>query len=500
MKNVVPISSSYLPTNSQTLSVLIDTQEYFLINDNIIYKIIIGKNSNEIFIKNKNYMLTFNENDLSILTKIKFTSIDEAYDYLIDLFEENKVIIQTIIIKKEMKLIIKIELEKEIKITLKYGKENNKINENNNEYIINEMNQLKNIIKDLKQENIILKNEIIKLNKYHENNNPKDIRLLSDIANDSFGYTDLDNSFTVFKSIHNVLYLIYSNKNKSIICYDLNRQKIAKQLDNCHNKYITNFRHFLDDINKVDLIMSVSSEDNNIKIWNLHNWEKVLDITKANYVGLLYSACFLKVEDKKKYIITSNRNKQGNCESIKIFDFNGYITKEINNSKEQTYFIDTYNDNIFSKIFIITGNIGFVKSYDYNKGDVYHKYNDYDSNSASFCHFSVVVKNFNGKIKLMESCFDGILRIWNFHTGILINKIKINDKGLRGICLWNDDYIFIGCDDKNIKLLELKNELIVKSYSGHINEVITVKKIVHPLLGECLLSQNGGESKIKLWR
>ena len=41
-----PISSSYLPTNSQTLSVLIDTQEYFLINDNIIYKIIIGKNSN----------------------------------------------------------------------------------------------------------------------------------------------------------------------------------------------------------------------------------------------------------------------------------------------------------------------------------------------------------------------------------------------------------------------------------------------------------------------
>ena len=110
-----PISSSYLPTNSQTLSLLIDTQEYFLINDNIIYKIIIGKNSNEIFIKNKNYMFTFNENDLTILTHIKFNSIDEAYDFLIDLFEENRVKIQNIIIKKEMKLIIKIELEKEFK-------------------------------------------------------------------------------------------------------------------------------------------------------------------------------------------------------------------------------------------------------------------------------------------------------------------------------------------------------------------------------------------------
>ena len=498
--DTAPISSSFLPTNSQTLSVLIDTQEYFLINDNIIYKIIIGKNSNEIFIKNKNYMFTFNENDLTILTHIKFNSIDEAYDFLIDLFEENRVIIQNIIIKKEMKLIIKIELEKEFKLTLKYGKENNKINENNNEYIINEINQLKNKINDLKQENMELKNEIIKLNKYHENNNPKDINYLSDIANDSFGFTDLDNSFTVFKAINNIFYLIYSNKDKSIICYDLNRQRISKKLENKHNKYITNFRHFLDDINKVDLIMSISGEDNNIKVWNLYNWEQVLDITKANYVGFLYSGCFLRNEDNNIYIVSSNRNKLGNCESIKVFDFNGYITKEINNSKEQTYFIDAYYDDIFLKVYIVTGNVGFVKSYDYNKGDVYHKYNDIDFNSASFCHFSVVIKNCNGKIKLMESCFDGIFRIWNFHTGLLLNKIKVNDKGLRGICLWNDDYIFIGCDDKNIKLIELKNGLIVKSYSGHVNEVITVKKINHPHLGECLLSQNGGESKIKIWR
>ena len=65
-------------------------------------------------------MFTFNENDLTILTHIKFNSIDEAYNFLIDLFEENRVIIQNIIIKKEMKLIIKIELEKEFKLTLKY--------------------------------------------------------------------------------------------------------------------------------------------------------------------------------------------------------------------------------------------------------------------------------------------------------------------------------------------------------------------------------------------
>ena len=142
--------------------------------------------------------------------------------------------------------------------------------------------------------------------------------------------------------------------------------------------------------------MSISGEDNNIKVWNLYNWEQVLNIIKANYVGFLYSRCFLRNEDNKIYIITCNRNKQGNCESIKVFDFNGYITKEINNSKEQTYFIDAYYDDIFLKVYIVTGNVGFVKSYDYNKGDVYHKYNDIDFNSASFCHFSVVIKNCNG--------------------------------------------------------------------------------------------------------
>ena len=162
-----PNSSSYLPTNSQTLSLLIDSQEYFLVNDDIIYKIVIGKNNFEIFIKNKNYMFTFNENDLSILTKKKFISIDEAYDFIIDLFEENKVSISNITIKKEIKLIMKMELEKEIKLTLKYNKENNKISENNNEYIMNELSKLKNEVEDLKKENKQLKNEIIYLQKFH---------------------------------------------------------------------------------------------------------------------------------------------------------------------------------------------------------------------------------------------------------------------------------------------------------------------------------------------
>ena len=39
----------------------------------------------------------------------------------------------------------------------------------------------------------------------------------SNIVDDSFVWSNLDNSFTVFKAINDILYLIYSTKNKSIM-------------------------------------------------------------------------------------------------------------------------------------------------------------------------------------------------------------------------------------------------------------------------------------------
>ena len=103
-------SSSLLPTNSQSLSVITDCQEFFLIYEDIIYKIIIAKSVYEIFIKCKNYLFTFNQEDLSILSNKKFYSTDEAYDFIINIFEQNKVLIKTIIIYKEIKLLMLLHL------------------------------------------------------------------------------------------------------------------------------------------------------------------------------------------------------------------------------------------------------------------------------------------------------------------------------------------------------------------------------------------------------
>ena len=100
---------------------------------------------------------------------------------------------------------------------------------------------------------------------------------------------------------------------------------------------------------------------------------------------------------------------------------------------------------------------------------------------------------------MIESSMDGNIRIWNFHSGELLNKIKVCDKGLNGICLWNDENLFVGCEDKTIKLINLNKLLIIKNLDGHNNSVINIKKIIHPKYGECLISQGSDIDKIKLW-
>ena len=178
-----------------------------------------------------------------------------------------------------------------------------------------------------------------------------------------------------------------------------------------------------------------------------------------------------------------------------VFDFKGNKIKEINNSNDSTDFIDIYYDNKSSKNYILTCNVGFIKSYDYNNNDVYKNYSDNEENGGC----SVIIREDKEIIELIESSYDGNIRIWNFHSGELLNKIKVSDDCLREICMWNNEYIFIGCNDSIIKIIELKNEKIIKELKGHKNEIISIKIIDHPKYGKSLISQGGGDDNIKLW-
>ena len=125
--------------------------------------------------------------------------------------------------------------------------------------------------------------------------------------------------FCVFKSINDLILLIYSNDKKSLILYNLNKNQIINQIKNAHKYVITNFRHYLDKINKRDLIISISFEDNTIKLWNVANFKSLLILKNIYKKGNIQSACFLNYKNQI-YILTSNFVIFGKPEFIKVYD------------------------------------------------------------------------------------------------------------------------------------------------------------------------------------
>ena len=333
---------------------------------------------------------------------------------------------------------------------------------------------------------------------------PIDLTFLDNIplTSDSFSYRSLDNAFTVFESIEKILYIIYANIKNSIIFYDLVDNKKKSAIKNAHKTYIINLRHYLDKIYKQNLLISLSSLDNNLKVWNINSLECYLNLENVNNTGELYSACLL-FNNNNKYIITSNFKLNSFYIYIKIFDFKGNKINEIDNGR--CFFIDAYYDKNYSKNYIISCNKGNVKSFDFNENIIYqiYSFNNYNmEDEYNYDYKSAIIKEEKTVKKLISSNDIGSIVIWDFHYGLHLQTIEVKRGlyNLLGLCLWEDNnYIFVGCSDRSIKLIDLKKGRVIKSLFSHMNEVLTIKKINHPKLGKCLISKSKINEPLKLW-
>ena len=112
---------------------------------------------------------------------------------------------------------------------------------------------------------------------------------------------------------------------------------------------------------------------------------------------------------------------------------------------------------------------------------------------------SAVVNDVNDIFVLIESDGNGTIRIWNFDTAELLKSINsTNSINLRGICLWNDRYLFAAGNDSQVKLFDLEEGKFVKTFTGHTSTVCTLEKIMHPKYGGCLIS-HALDGKLKIW-
>lgn len=331
----------------------------------------------------------------------------------------------------------------------------------------------------------------------NENNkNSLKVKFLFDISTNAFSIYDIDNSFLIFKSLKDITYLLYPTKN-SIIIYNLNKQQVQSELKNSNEDLICCLRHCT--YSNKDIIMTVSY-NNKIKLWDIFSWENILTLNNINIKNNLYSACFLNYNNQA-YIVSSNGSFdidiEEKVEKIKIFDFKGTKIKEINDSESNTFLIDTYYDKNKSKCYIITGNLNYIISYDYENNSLYHKY----VNGSSYGqHVSFIVYEKESLTIIIDSCNnDKFIRIWDFHTGFILNKINTFEEGIFGTSLFDESYLFIGCMSGVIKCINLKTGVIIHNLMGHENRVNSVKTLFHPIYGNCLISQGWLSDSIKLW-
>ena len=512
-------------------------EEYYLLKENNFYKFIISIFDDDIIINCKKYELKINKNDLPNFITISFKSIDYVYKYFINLFENNRISIKNIKINKYISLICKTDfknIEKESILLLNYGKNHQNHFFGNNGKLINEINNLKKEIKILnnKIENLTIHNNLLReklsMNQPNENpkknqNNPNNKEQNKNLEKNSFSLNFIPeinpkkiifpsnivynsntsyfsfNNYIVFKAIDDITYLIYAN-NLSIISFNINENKTNFEIKNAHNKPILSFRYYNDNANKQDLFISISGTDHNIKLWNFNKTELIADIQTiySNFFNqrLLKSACFLN-DNNQTFIITTN--------PVKVFNFKGEIVKNINELIISTDFIDVYYDKKYHKIYILISNECFIKAFDYNENKTY-KY--FKENMVNFCGGYFIIKEKDGIAELIESCYDGYIKIWNFHSGDLLSKIKVclnvmENNGtiveVGELCIWDDDYIFVGGNDLKIKLVELKTEKIIKELYNKEGSVKSLKQFIHPKYGKCLISQDGYSGTIKLW-
>ena len=319
--------------------------------------------------------------------------------------------------------------------------------------------------------------------------NPKNLYFKKNICLNAHRTNTIDKVFCVFNSFQKMNLLCWGNTNH-LEFFDIDSNKIIKDISNAHTSTIFCCRHFPDNRNKIDYIITTSL-DYSIKLWNVNNflcqtWIKSVYMTKN-----IFSACLLLNEySSHSYIVTSCVN-----DFMKLYDLSGKYKFSFGCKDINTFFVNSYFDIKNKKYYVINGNGIDVRSYNAKDGQLYNRYQGLP---RSF-HTGAVIYETKTEIILVEIDGNGYIRMWNFHTAELIKAIFTSSfLNLRGICLWNYKYLIVGANDHQIKIVDIKQGKISKSFKEHTATICTLEKINSKLYGECLLSQ-GMDGAIKLW-
>ena len=85
-----------------------------------------------------------------------------------------------------------------------------------------------------------------------------------------------------------------------------------------------------------------------------------------------------------------------------------------------------------------------------------------NKNNMKFRSFKIISEDKN--LRLLGALGEQqMIGIWDFYTGEFKDQIEIqNSISIRGICLWEKNYILVWCEDLTIKIVDLNKKKIIK--------------------------------------
>ena len=320
--------------------------------------------------------------------------------------------------------------------------------------------------------------------------NPQDLKFKETLTNKCLKSYTIDSIFDAYTAFDGNSYLASSLiSSHNIEIYNLQNNTLVSTLTGLSAQlYI--IRHYANYSTSTDYLLATSTAKS-VKVWNLKTYTECLTINNCHYGSYMYSALILFDDlNKNNYVVTCSPN-----DYIKIWDFEkGTFIRDIGSKSDYTYFINSWKHS--SKNYIIDANADSVKIYGIDKTN--NLYGEYTGKQRTW-HMSAFVEKINDVDTLFESDGNGYVRLWNLENNSLIKNIQCASCSIRGLCLWNQQYIIAASSDKSFKVIDFVKEKCVSSISGqHYNSLCTVKKIKHPKYGESLLS-GSIDGSIKLW-
>lgn len=325
--------------------------------------------------------------------------------------------------------------------------------------------------------------------------NPLKMKFRKDISDKLQKNYTIDSVFCAFTTYDGISYVAWGSPSYTLDIYDLMQNKIIKSIAG-FNSHIHITRHFFDKISKKDYLLTTTLSKS-CKIFDCKDFSNILTLKDCHNSTYMYSGLIIfdNLSPKDPFIVTSAPN-----EDLKVWNFDKKVVNTINTKKDYTYFLNVWYDdrNNENKIFIINANGKDVKIYNYRTGELYKTFLTSEPGTSSIWHMSACMKIIEEKPHLFESDGNGNFNIWDIDTGLVKKKTSIKNCCLRGICIWNDEYVIVAASDKCVKVINYNTGIVEGQIEGHVNVVCTVTKILHPVLGESILT-GGIDGKIKLY-